>query len=266
MNICTFLRRLFHSHISYLSLALLATLGCSFPAFCGEIHDAAKAGDLAKVKALLKDNPELVNSKPAFSSYTPLHYAVKAGCKEVVEFLLSNKADVNATAPTEDSSYEFTALHLAAIAGNKDMAELLLAWGADVKATSRFGEMPLHLAARAGSEDVAKVLLAKGADVNALTGSGWTPLHLAVANNSKAVLELLLAHGAKVNTSDDHVFSNTPLHDAAEQGYANIAELLLTKGANVNAVNRLGQTPFGMAVMHGHKDVIELLRQHGGHE
>jgi len=37
-------------------LLLLTTLLCR-PAFCGEIYDAAKAGDLEKVKALLKDNP-----------------------------------------------------------------------------------------------------------------------------------------------------------------------------------------------------------------
>jgi hypothetical protein len=32
-------------------------------AFCGEIHDAAKAGDLDKVKALLNANPNLISSK-----------------------------------------------------------------------------------------------------------------------------------------------------------------------------------------------------------
>ena len=35
-------------------------------AFCGEIHDAAKNGDLEKVKALIKANPDLVFSKDSF--------------------------------------------------------------------------------------------------------------------------------------------------------------------------------------------------------
>ena len=42
---------------------MLVALVWSSLAFCGEIHDAAKDGDLEKVKALLKDNPDLVNSK-----------------------------------------------------------------------------------------------------------------------------------------------------------------------------------------------------------
>lgn len=33
------------------------------PAFCGEIHDAARLGDLVKVKALLKANPDLAFSR-----------------------------------------------------------------------------------------------------------------------------------------------------------------------------------------------------------
>jgi len=34
----------------------------SNPTACGEIHEAARDGDLQKVKALLKDNPELIVS------------------------------------------------------------------------------------------------------------------------------------------------------------------------------------------------------------
>ena len=44
------------------------------------IHDAAEAGDLATVKALLKDNPDLVFSKDdSNSGGTPLHIAAFQG-------------------------------------------------------------------------------------------------------------------------------------------------------------------------------------------
>jgi ankyrin repeat protein len=43
-----------------------------------------------------------------------------------------------------------------------------------------------------------------------------------------------------------------------------VAELLLAHGADVNAKCNLGFTPLQTAM--GHKDVAELLRQHGGHE
>ena len=46
--------RLCHSPILRLAAVMLVALAGSSLAFGGEIHDAAKAGDLEKVKALLK--------------------------------------------------------------------------------------------------------------------------------------------------------------------------------------------------------------------
>jgi ankyrin repeat protein len=76
-----------------LTAVLLIVLGWSIPAFCGEIHDAAKSEDLAKGKALFRDNPELVASKDD-SGFTPLHLAAAEGHKDMVELLLVNKAGV----------------------------------------------------------------------------------------------------------------------------------------------------------------------------
>ena len=83
------------------------------------LHDAARDGELAKVQALLKDNPDLVFSKDAFG-WTPLHYAVVSGQKDVAELLLAHGAEVNA----EDND-GFTPLHVATANGHKEMAELL---------------------------------------------------------------------------------------------------------------------------------------------
>ncbi len=66
-------------------VALLVLVWSSL-AFCDEIHDTAKSGDLEKVKALLKASPDLVLSKDA-RGYTPLHLALQKGHKDVVELL-----------------------------------------------------------------------------------------------------------------------------------------------------------------------------------
>jgi ankyrin repeat protein len=84
MSIRTFFNHFFHFPIPRLAIVTLIALACSTPAFCGEIHEAAKAGDLAKVKALLKDNPELVSSKDNLG-FAPLHLAAQEGHKEVVD-------------------------------------------------------------------------------------------------------------------------------------------------------------------------------------
>jgi ankyrin repeat protein len=168
----------------------LVALAWSSLAFCGEIHDAARAGDLEKVQALLKVNPDLVSSKDDKFGGTPLLFAAEKGRKDVAEWLLSHKADVDAKAIDGE-----TPLHFAAELGHKDMAELLLAHGANINATNRDGYTPLHAAALAGHKEVVELLLAKKADVNARNTDGFTPLHLAAFNHFNDVVEVLRQHG-----------------------------------------------------------------------
>jgi ankyrin repeat protein len=74
---------------------------------------------LAKVKALLKDNPNLSFSKNT-NGLTALHWGALRGHKDVVELLLANKADVNAK-----DAHGKTPLFFAAIHDHVDVAELL---------------------------------------------------------------------------------------------------------------------------------------------
>ena len=106
-------RILFH-----LAVVLIA-LAWNGPAFCDEIHEAAKAGDLEKVRTLLRANPDLVFSKDD-DGETPLTLAAYEGHKDMVEFLLVHKAEVNA----EDIKGQ-TPLHQAAKYGHKDVVKLL---------------------------------------------------------------------------------------------------------------------------------------------
>ena len=96
MNTRSSFRRFCHFPIPRRAAVLLVALAWSSLSFCGEIHDAAKSGDLEKVKALLKGNPDSVSSKDENYGATPLHFAASAAGKDVAELLLTNKAEVNA--------------------------------------------------------------------------------------------------------------------------------------------------------------------------
>src|ERR1017187_863378 len=100
---------------------------------------AVRDGDLEKVKALLKGSPDLVFKKDNFG-WTPLHYAAHWDRRDVAEWLLSNKAEVNAK--EEDG---ITPLHFAAEEGLKDVVELLLSSNADVNAKDNDSNTPLRL-------------------------------------------------------------------------------------------------------------------------
>jgi ankyrin repeat protein len=138
----------------------LATLVWSRLAFCGEIHDAAKKGDLEKVRALLKANPDLISSKDNYGM-TPLHYAVAQHQKDTVQLLLANKVDVNA----KDKA-GWTPLHYAAAQGYKDVAKLLLANKAEINTTNNYSFTPLHLATDGGFKDNGQTPLSWAHDRN----------------------------------------------------------------------------------------------------
>jgi len=266
-------------------------------ALANEIHKATQAGDLKIIKALLKDNYELVFGKDKIGE-TPLHMAANLGYKGAVEQLLEKGAKVN----SRDKLGE-TPLHLAAGSGHKDVAELLLAKGADVNAINNGGVTPLYMSYQKGRIDVVELLRRHGGTgeidwnlvgimnqsdlflvvteagdivkisdmlkdnpklVYCRNKMGNTPLHLAMNMGYIDIVKLLLAKGADVNARDS--YSSTPLHYAAKSGRKDIAELLLAKGAEVNAKDRDGQTPLSRAVQNFRIAEADLLRQHGGEE
>jgi ankyrin repeat protein len=53
---------------------------------------------------------------------------------------------------------------------------------------------------------------------------------------------------------------------AAKSGHNEVAELMLTHKADVNARTNKGTTPLRVALLQGHKEMVDLLREHGGHE
>ena len=243
-----------------LSLVLGAmALSLSTTASCGEIHDAAKTGDVETIRVLLKANPELVNNRDNPVGWTPLHVAAQAGHKEVAELLLANKADVNATV-----SGGWTPLHLATDKDHKEVVELLLANKADANATDNRGMTPLHWAADKDHKEVAELLLANRADVNAKDNRGMTPLHWAAQAGHKEVAELLLANKADVNAKTKVGW--TPLHWAAERGHKEVAKLLLASKAVVDLKDYIGMTPLRLALDQGHIDIADFLRAHGAKE
>jgi ankyrin repeat protein len=106
------------------------------------IDAAVEAGDLNAVKALIKQDPRLVNVK-GWGDSTPLHLAALNDRTEIATFLLAQKADVNAK-----TTKEATALHFAAQRNNRQLAVILLAHGADINAVDASGWTPADRAVK----------------------------------------------------------------------------------------------------------------------
>ena len=164
--------------------------------------------------------------------------AVGEGTPEVVEYLLDNDADVNAT-----DRYGYTPLDEALALDNMEMVALLGNAGGGGEHSEGFrplkaaptasGDTPsapltlderLLRAAVQGDAELVEQLLGIGADIHAKSKMGQTPLHRAAENGNLETVALLIAKGADIHAKDNN--GRTPLQVAEEYGEAEIVALL----------------------------------------
>jgi ankyrin repeat protein len=157
-----------------------------------ELHEAAAAGQLARVKQIVDQNQALAKS------FSPDGFPVFAlpavfGHLEVAEYLLGKGADVNAAA-TNGTGYN--ALTGAVASGHTAIVAWLLANGANPNYRYGDGYSPLLTAAANGHLGIVSLLLASGADLHAKTNDGKTAFSFAQERGHAEITEFLRSHGA----------------------------------------------------------------------
>ncbi|CAH1165751.1 unnamed protein product [Phyllotreta striolata] len=241
-----------------------------------EVFEACKSGDIAKVRKLI--TPATVNARDtAGRKSTPLHFAAGYGRRDVVEFLLSCGASIQAR---DDGGLH--PLHNACSFGHADVVRILLEAGANPNTRDNWNYTPLHEAAIKGKIDVCLALLQHGADVGIRNAEGKTPLEVADAacrpvltgeHRKDEVLEaaragaeaslLALLNPLNVNCHAGDGRRSTPLHLAAGYNRNGVVQLLLRHGADVHAKDKGGLVPLHNACSYGHFEVTEMLIKHG---
>ncbi len=176
-----------------LALVLLTVL----PALADPIHDAASAGDAAKVTSLLDADATALNARDD-KGYTPLLDALNHSKLDVAALLIKRGADVSIAG--NDGA---TPLMAAATQGAPTV-QLLLDKRADLKAADADGWTALHYAAVMGQAAGVRLLLAHGADPAAKTVKGQTPAALAEIGKHPDVAALL---SAPAPTMDPNIFT-----------------------------------------------------------
>lgn len=98
---------------------------------------------------------------------------------------------------------------------------------------------------------------------------GQTALHRAARHNRGTTISRLLPRGANISTADNK--GRTALHIAAARGHVGCAQILVDNGAPLKArtwaKSREGgayMTPIMMARSNGHRDVVNIIRNHVG--
>jgi ankyrin repeat protein len=226
------------------------------------VHWAAREGHLECVQYLLEkqesvdvrnrtgETPLMVAIR---NKHSPLMPALRNQQTEVVEWLLSRNADVNAK-----DSKGWTTLFYASKYINGDTAKFLLEKGANPTHTDNEGNTCLHIACKYGNSDCVKLLLDLNLPVNCKNHKQETPLHIAAASYyNKGIVALLLEKGADPNIKNAD--GNTSFHCATQKGiFANV-RLFIEMGADVNAEDKNGKTCLHYAAKRGNLQCVELL-------
>ncbi|KAK9438695.1 Ankyrin repeat-containing domain protein [Metarhizium brunneum] len=191
---------------------------------------------------------------------TPLQFAIHAGWKSMVEFLLERQSMLK-----DDDG---TPLHLAAYLGDRKVVGCLLRYKyASPGARDMCGRLPLHLAACSRGVAVAMQYLKRLTNdeitlVSTDEHQRQHALHFAAGRGHLDVVKLILEkHPDAVRDCD--VDGWTPLHWACRSQNSKVVEFLLDRDDSTcrNARSLRGWTPFDVAWYHGgHLTSDESLR------
>jgi len=206
-----------------------------------DFRDACEAGDLDKVKGLIKSID--VNETDEFG-YTGLHLAAEHGHLKVVEELMAAGCKLD---PLVFDSY-YLPIHNAINKGHTEIAKKLINAGCKINELIYAGACCgcIHLAIMKENKEIFDLLLAKKCDVNLQDEiNGNSPLFIATTLEQAETIKKLVAAGADVNLPDWD--EKTPLHFAAANGFGEVAKLLVEAKADLNAKDGNGKTPFDVA-------------------
>jgi len=185
--------------------------------------------------------------------YTPLNVAVHKGLITLVELLLQNGANINASSTNLDHP-----LFICSQAGNAELVDLLLKKGANVNQTNKLGSTALVTASQRGHFNIVQLLVKAGADVNKENKAHYTPLYVSAQFGHLDTVQFLLENKAEVNKPNED--GKTPLFSAAEEGNLEVVKLLLKNGADATKATNDGELPEKVASDKGHTDIVNLLK------
>ena len=253
------------------------------------IFESARKGSVDEVKEMFATGKATAKDVTRFG-ITLLHTASKPGNEEVVQLLIQEGAEINAS--DEDGE---TPLHRALeFNNNYNVARKLIENGADLANKTTEGGTPLH---NSFSDTIAEVVSkdyrieATSSNSQGMTTShffaqssrttldvfrkgcqidlanlwsrdnlGRTCLHFAVSAGNLSILPYLLEQASSTDIQRRDFKGRQPLHYAAQSSRAvQVINILIDKGCDLYAVDEMGQTAMHWAAYWKQMDAAKRL-------
>ena len=227
----------------------------------GQLFDAARKGDVAKLTTLLDEHPDKLYARTKPYEHTMLHLAAHNGHLPAVDFLLKRGIDAN-TREKGDNTY---AMHWAAAAGHLDVVRRLADAGGDV-----IGEGDDHALGMIGwatgwdgcddatHRAIADFLISRGARHHIYSAMS--------IGDEDEVRRIVAADPSELGRTQSHNEDfRRPLHFAVLKKLPRMVELLLELGADPLATDASGHTAVAYATTPEiARPVVEAMRDRVG--
>lgn len=211
------------------------------------------------------------NLTDKIGGFTPLHLAISKGYLNIVESLVKNGANVNASSPYGSplhivcESFYFPSINKSIRVKNAKIAKFLVKNGAQMEALNAEKKTPLQKACDNKFEEIVEVLLQEGASLKMKFHQRRSALHYVVGINNSRIMKLFLDQGLDPNVKDFR--EETPLiygsKSSAKGLSLDVIELLVEYGADIDAGDVNGVTALHIAAGFYNLKIVKYLLKLG---
>ncbi|KAJ8954916.1 hypothetical protein NQ318_016856 [Aromia moschata] len=230
------------------------------------LHSAVHGGDIKAVELCIRSGAKISIQQQDLS--TPVHLACAQGATEIVKLMFQIQPEEKEACLQSCDVQKMTPLHCAAMFDHPEIVEYLVSQGADINTVDKEKRSPLLLAALRGGWKTVHTLIRLGADINIKDVNRRNVLHLVVMNGGR--LEQFAAEVSEVNISkskesllqllnEKDITGCCPLHYASREGHIKSLENLIRLGACINLKNNNNESPLHFAARYGRYNTVRQL-------
>ena len=177
-----------------LGRTLMLSLLLVLPLMATELHNAVRALDAGRTKALLDAGAE-IDARDEKGD-TAMHIAAHYGRLSMIRLLLGYGPDLYI-----ENAQGYTPLGVAIEGNFIKSTQLILK--AQQEQEYRLDMLPIHRAVMENKINLLHALVSEGFDVDTPNNKGMTPLHLAAKLGNAPMVEMLIRYGADVFKTDN---------------------------------------------------------------
>ena len=247
---------------------------------CKKVCQAVESKDLDSIRSMLEQKEISITQALDGHENTLLYLAIQNDWNELARFVIDFIVDQEDQKPEIMHDPKFTPLHWAVAAGKKSMVQLLIrskltgSKRVDLEREDKEGQTALQLAIRKQQTGIEKLLLAEAAEptpqpapdaavqesreaatLDTEISQDSPPAASSQPNEPQPSLQPVLGAATSPSKLEEDLMA------AAKNGDLDTAQSLVQQGASADQVDNTGQLPFMAAAQAGHLEVAKFLAQ-----